>query len=347
MKTKEPAMNHRKVLLISLSSLMLAAPAFLADVKVERRTKLEFPGVLGGIMKTFGGKGAREGIVSKIAVKGDRKMSVNEDTAELVDLAQEKIYQIDMKKKTYTVVTFEEMRRQMQEAMAKAQSGGAAPNRGQKNGEKPPEYKVDVSIKESGQKKNINGYDAREIVTTITTYEKDKKPEDGAMVVTSSTWLAPRIAAMKDMEDFDRRFAQKLLLPFAADMAQQMAPMMAMYPGLKESMGKLDAEKVNMNGTAVLTVIRATGTGNPNANSNQNAQAKPAQENKQETPKSIGGLLGGLGKKAVKKDDKKEETKADGTQTASFMTINEELLSVAPSVAEADVSIPAGFKEKK
>jgi len=346
-------MNYRRVLLVSFTSLMLATPAFLADVKVERRTKMELPGVLGGIVKTFGGKGAREGIVNKVSVKGDRKMSVNEDTAELIDLAQEKIYQIDMKKKTYTVMTFEEMRRQMQDAMAKAQAG-PGPNAQQqqtKNGEKPPEYTVDVSVKESGQKKNINGYDAREIVTTITTYEKNKKPEDGAMVVTSSMWLAPRIAAMKEMEDFDKRFAQKLLLPFAADMAQQMAPMMGMYPGLKESMGKLDAEKVNMNGTAVLTVIRASAIGNANSssNSNQNAQAKPAQENKQETPKSIGGLLGGLGKKAVKKDEKKDDAKTDSgqTATASFMTINEELLSVAPSVTEADVSIPAGFKEKK
>src|SRR5262245_8412029 len=159
-----------------------------------------------------------------------------------------------MKNKSYTVVTFEEMRRQMQEAMAKAQQGS---NRGQKTQEKQPEYTVDVSIKESGQKKKINGYDSREVVTTITIHEKNKKAEDGSMVMTSSLWLAPRIAAMKELENFDRRYAQKLLLPFAADMALQMAPAMAMYPGLKEGMGKLETEKVNMDGTPVLTVVRA------------------------------------------------------------------------------------------
>src|SRR4029078_9601077 len=120
-------------------------------------------------------------------------------------------------------VTFEEMRRQMQEAMAKAQQQQqqrTETNRSnQKAGEKPPEMQVDVSIKESGQKKKIAGYDAREVVTTITVHEKGKKAEDSAMVMTSSFWLAPRIAAMKELEDFDRRYAQKLLLPFAADMA--------------------------------------------------------------------------------------------------------------------------------
>ena len=105
-------------------------------------------------------------------------------------------------------------------------------------------------------------------------------------------------------------------------------------------MGKLEIEKVNMDGTPVLTVIRADAVGNPN----QTAQAPPAQQNKQvEIPKSLGGLLGGLGRKAASKDD----NKADSGKPASFMTINEELLSVATSVNESDVSIPPAFKEKK
>jgi len=345
-------MKHQRIVLIFLMCSMLIAPALLADVKVERKTKVEFPGVLGGIMRTFGGKGARDGVVSKIALKGNRKMTLNDDTAELVDLAQEKVYRIDMKGKSYTVVTFEEMRRQMQEAMAKAQQQQqrTETNRSnQKAGEKPPEMQVDVSIKESGQKKKINAYDAREVVTTITVHEKGKKAEDGSMVMTTSTWLTPRIAAMKELEDFDRRYAQKLLVNFQADMAQQMAPMMAMYPGLKEAMGKMEVEKVNMDGTAVLTVARAEAMGNANdTNQNQNQQAQ--QQNKQtEVPKSLGGLIGGIGRKAARKDDSntKSDANSAGNKSASLMTINDELISVVPTVSESDVSIPAGFKEKK
>jgi hypothetical protein len=344
-------MSYRRIFFVALSCATLFAQGLLADVKVERKTKMEFPGILGGIVKVFGGKAARDGVVSKVAVKGDRKMTLNDDTSELVDLAQEKIYRIDMKGKSYTVVTFEEMRRQMQEALAKAKAqAGEAPKDGQKTqekpAEKPPEFTVDVSIKESGQKKKVNGFDSREVVTTITVREKNKKAEDGSMVMTSSMWLAPRIAAMKELEDFDRRYAQKLLLPFAADMAQQMTPAMGMYPGLKEAMGKLELEKVNMDGTAVLTVIKAEGVGNPNqSESGQNSKAE--SNNKQnEIPKSLGGLLGGLGRKAAKKDD---NSNADNNKpgSATFMTINEELVSVATTVAESDISIPAGFKEKK
>src|SRR5262249_42036895 len=113
----ESIMKQRRVFLVSLTWVMLIAPALQADVKTERKTKLELPGVLGGFMNVFGGKGARDGTISKIALKGDRKMSVDDDRGEIIDLGQEKVYQLDMKSKSYTVRTFEEMRRQMQEAM--------------------------------------------------------------------------------------------------------------------------------------------------------------------------------------------------------------------------------------
>jgi len=336
-------MKIRRLWLVCLFPVLLVSSVF-AEVKTEQKTKLELPGLLGGLMKTFGGKNAREGVVSKTAVKGDRKMTINDDTAELIDLAQEKIYLIEMKNKSYSVRTFEEMRRQIQDAMAKAQSQSAKREATQ---EKPPEFTVDFNLKESGEKKKINGYDAREVVMTITVHDKNKKPEEGAMVLTSNMWLAPKIAAMKELEDFDRRFAEKLLLPFAADYAQQMAPMVAMYPGLKEGMGKLQAEKVNMDGTSVLTVIRMQVTGGADQNS-QNTQAPPAQQNKQsEIPRSLGGLLGGLGRKAASKDDNNKAADKGGDKTASLMTINDELLSVTTTVADADVSIPTGFKEKK
>ena len=46
---------------------------------------------------------------------------------------------------------------------------------------------------------------------TITVREKGKTLEQsGGMVMTTDMWLAPKIAAMKDIADFDVRYAQKL-----------------------------------------------------------------------------------------------------------------------------------------
>jgi hypothetical protein len=336
------------MLSISLAVLTGIAPMVLADVKTEERTKFEFPGVLGGIVKVFGGKSAREGVVSKVALKGDRKMSITDDTAELIDLAEEKLYRIDMKKKTYTVVTFEQMRRQMQEAMEKAKADAAArkpeaePAPEAAAGDKEPEFEMDFKLSESGQKKKISGYDTREVVATATLREKGKSVEDGSMVVTSSMWLAPRIAATKELDDFNLRYAQKLYLTFAMENPEQMASAMAMYPGLQEAMGKLEAERVNMDGTAVLTIVKAEAVAKPDRN------APAAQQNKQAEapPRSLGGLLGGLGRRAINRDSN-ENANTNASQSATFMTTSHELLSVSTTVADSDVSIPAGFKESK
>ena len=342
-------MKFRITGIVSLVFLIFIAPAARAEVKTEERTRVQFPGMLGGFMKVFGGKSAKEGVVEKIAVKGDRKMTTNEDTAQLVDLAEEKVYEIDLKKKTYTVLTFAEMKRQMEEAMAKAKEEAAKnpapkPDPKQASNQK-PDFVVDVKVSESGQKKTINGFDCREVVMNITVRQKDKTAQDGSMVMTSSIWLTQRIAAMKELEDFDRRFAQKMVLPFATEMAQQIAPAMAAYPGLTEAMGKMEIEKVNMNGTAVMTVVRAEVAAPPDAASNTSSapKAAPAEQNKQSTiPTSIGGLLGGLGKKAAPKPEE-----SDANKPGTLMSTTNELVSVSSAVTAADVSIPAGFKEKK
>ena len=77
--------------------------------------------MLGRMMNMFGGKAARDGVVSTNAVKGDRKATFTDTTGRIVDLAEEKIYELDRKKKTYQVTTFEELRRRMREAQEKAE----------------------------------------------------------------------------------------------------------------------------------------------------------------------------------------------------------------------------------
>ena len=92
---------------------------------------------------------------------------------------------------------------------------------------------------------------------TVTTHEKGKTLEQsGGMVWTSNIWLGPVIPYLKEIRDFDQRYLQKLQgsLAFSAADAQQMATAMAMYPAMKEMFGKIQTEKVNMDGTEILTI---------------------------------------------------------------------------------------------
>ena len=102
---------------LSLLAVALVAPALHADVKTTEKATLKLEGMLG----KFLGGAAKDGIVSTVAVKGSRKSSMNDKTGEIIDLTEEKVYRIDVKKKEYKVVTFAQLRKEWEEAKAEAE----------------------------------------------------------------------------------------------------------------------------------------------------------------------------------------------------------------------------------
>ncbi|MEO5740413.1 MAG: hypothetical protein ABIS29_07445 [Vicinamibacterales bacterium] len=210
---------------LALAIALAAAPAH-AEVKKEERNAVSFAGMLGKVFNLFGGKSAKEGVLSTVAVSGDRKMTTTGDsTGQIVDLREEKIYDLDLRRKTYKVTTFEEIRRQMREAEAKAREQASR----EPGSEKPSkndgkELEVDFNVKSTGQTKAINGFDTREVIATITVREKGKKIEDsGGIVMTVDTWLSKSAPSLKEIADFERRYWEKLAGPISAvESAEQM-----------------------------------------------------------------------------------------------------------------------------
>jgi hypothetical protein len=331
----------RRVLMVAVFGVICGG-VLHADVSSQEKSQVKFAGALGRMMNLFGGRAAREGVVSTVAVQGDRKVSRTDDREEIVDLKEEKVYAVNLKDKSYTVTTFADMRRQMEEARRKAaeqqaKQGDSTPQSGQPQ----KEVDIDFSLKESGQKKMVNGFDAHEVVMTIAVREKGKTLEQsGGLVMTNNIWLAPRIAAMKEIADFDRRYAEKLALPTTLD-AQQMAAVLAMYPMMSEAMKRFEKENVSMDGTPVLTVTTVDAV----ASAEQAAAAAKEEPKSDPAPRSLGGLAGRLARRAANREPE-PAANADPNR-ATFMTMQHEVVSVSPTVAAADLQIPAGFKEKK
>src|SRR5262245_640192 len=97
---KETFMTRsRTAVVVAAIVLVTGSVAVRADVRADEKTKLEFAGLMGRMMNMFGGKAAREGVTSMVAVKGDRKATLNDTVGQIVDLSEEKIYDIDVKKK--------------------------------------------------------------------------------------------------------------------------------------------------------------------------------------------------------------------------------------------------------
>ena len=94
-----------------------------------------------------------EGVLSTVAVSGDRKMTTSGDNSgQIIDLREEKIYDLDIRRKTYKVTTFEELRRQMREAEARArESASKEPSSEQPSKNEGKEMEVDFDVKNTGQ----------------------------------------------------------------------------------------------------------------------------------------------------------------------------------------------------
>jgi len=328
---------------VALSLVVLSAAVAQAEVKTKDKSQVKFEGMLGRMVGMFGGKGAREGIVSTSAVKGNRKATSNESTGRIVDLGEEKVYDVDFKKKTYTVTTFAELRQQLKDAQEKAERDAREAEKEQnkekekeqpKDKEKSPEVEVDFDLKETGQKKQIAGYDAREVVMTITVREKGKTlDESGGIVLTNDMWLGPEIPALKELAEFELRYWKAIAPETAGVSAEQMAAVMAMYPMLKQGMERMNKEKVNMQGVPLSTVMTFDAV---------KSKEQAAKDSESASNSNTGGGLGGmLARKMMKKNPSEEKSRA------TVFTATTETLEIATTVSPADLEIPAGFKQEK
>jgi hypothetical protein len=337
---------------LTLGLVTLSSHALRADVRTDEKVRFELGGALGRIASMFAGKAAKEGVTTSVAVKGNRLARMSENDGQIIDLTEEKVYELDLKKKSYKVTTFAEIRRRMEEAQKKAQENAQKSEARKPSADtqkEQPQVEVDFNLKTTGEKKTINGYETREQVMTVTVREKGKTLEEaGGLVMTSDMWLAPRIAAMKEVGDFYLRYMQKVyggtMLP--GMQADQMAMITAMYPMMKDAIGKMSTEGERIQGTAILTTITFEAV--RSAAEVTADDTKAADSDNKKTPTSVGGLLGGLAKRAAAKKASSGDQQAGGDKSrATIMTGTTEVLKVATEVAAGDVAIPAGFKENK
>ena len=314
---------------LSVCIVALTGPGLLAEVKTREKSQVKFEGMLGRMAGMFGGKAAREGIVSTNAVKGDRKATFTDSTGRIVDLAEEKIYELDLKKKTYTVTTFEELRQRMREAQEKAARDAEKQGERQEEQEQPSgkEIEVDFDLKETGEKKSIAGYDARQVIMTVTVREKGKTlDEAGGLIMTTDSWLGPRIPALAEIASFEQRYWKALAPETTGVSAEQMAAMFALYPMIKQAMDRMRQENVELDGTPLATTMTFEGV------------KSKAQMEQQQGESGGGGLGGMLARRMMKRDT---------SQRATIFTAITETLEVATTVGPDDLQIPAGFKEQK
>jgi hypothetical protein len=365
----------------ALGIILLASPFTFADASYQETTQITGGSMMAPLKSmSFLSKSMRDAlapITTTTMVHGNQKAVVGKDSIEITDLDKETVTHVDTVHKTYTVVTFAQMRqafqqvpKQMEQAQDKAKQ---APDQ-----QAPPKSDVkasfDVSVKNTGVTKQVNGFTAQEQLVTLQMHATDANapatqgPSSATYTVTTDAWITPDPPEVKEIQDFDKRFGQKLmegvdLSAFKAQMTRSMgqnpgmSQMFAGKPGSADAMAEMAKEMAKLQGTRVMEVTRMGGSGTGPASA-QNSDPPPAA-NSNNSNGSMAGMLGSaLGGSALGAFHKKKTqpasdtptttTNADGTQTTSATlmetTVQRSNFSQAP-VSASNFEVPAGFKK--
>ena len=325
---------------------LFSATTILADAKITQKTQVQFGGVLGTAMNVFGGKGAREGMTSEVSVKNNRRISRTGDTSEIVDLDEEKIYYVDYAKKTYKVITFAELRKQFKDAMKESESADK-PSKSEKKDPDAKEYEVDFDSRNTGKSEEINGFKTKQTIATVTVREKGKTlQQSGGLVMTADMWLAPRIPAVREHEEFERRYIRKVYGDIGIDF-KSMAAVMASAPEMAKAMKAFQAKQASMDGSPVRSVLTFETVPDPNARPSEDDDESASAAN--QAVKALGGFMNRMKKKGADKQADDSDTKKPQATTKGGSVLfrsNTELLKAASSTPSSDLAIPPGFKLK-
>jgi hypothetical protein len=340
------------------------APSLWADFTYRETTKIT-GGAIVGMMKMasmFSSQAKRVGEPSIFTVylKGNRMARVSQDDAEIIDLDAETMTHINNLDHTYTTITFEQMRQQLEAAKQQAEKKRSEQKNDQAaNSEPPPEMKFKVNVRETGAKKEVSGLESSEAILAMQFEATDKKSgQTGAMAITNDMWMAPEIPGYAELRDFERRYAVKM----GAVLSGAFNPsMMAMQPGMGQGLADMAKEMSKLKGTPVLQIMRmgTTANGEPlPAASEAPLPATPEGPSAGEMAKqgatdtATSALtshfgLGSFGKKK-KADTAPAETPAATTPPSSSVLIESNTEMGDFSSASVDVShfeVPSGYKQ--
>ncbi len=324
----------------------------LADFSYQQTSKVT-GGSITRMMKMIPGGGkALDPQVSTHLLQGNRMATVSANAIDVIDLDRQVMTHIDLEKKTFSNITFEEFRQAM-DALARKMGQAQKPDQ--------PAMEFRVDVKDTGETKNIDGMNTKLMKMLLAMDMKDQKSgQTATMNMDMDMWMAGSVPGYEEVHAFMQKYAEKIGI---TPEMMRMSRMAVGQPGMSQGMAKLMKEAAKLQGVPVVQVTRMMGMGGPGGNAPE-AQMPTGQDVGDAAASSavssaigrIGGLgrLGGFGRK--KKEAPKEEPQpAQSTpppapsgqpQQSVFMEMTSEMSAFSTAAVDASkFAVPAGFKE--
>src|SRR5882757_6195498 len=344
---------------IAVIAVSASTPLY-ADFTYTETTQITGGSIVGMMkMASAFSKQARQSgdpVVSTVIVKGNRMTRIGQDRTEIIDLDKGTVTQIDMVKHQYTVMTFEQMKQQMDAAAqrAKQRQAKSAPDQSSNT-----DVKFQVHVRNTNATRDVAGLSAKESIMTMSMDATNTTSgQTGSLGITNDMWLTPEIPGYNEVRDFYARYAARMGTVFGG--MGGMSAMLATHPGATQGMADMAKEVSKLKGVPVLQVTRMGNTVNgvpipaaseaPLPASNSPATPSAGEVGQQAATSAIASSLGlgGLGFGRKKKADAApadQSQGAPGTATV-LMESNTQLSSFSQApVDSAKFDVPAGFKQ--
>lgn len=254
---------------------------------------------------------AQTDTASKHYFKGQRMATETGNTTTVLDFNTETMTTIDKARKSYKVVKFADV----------AQNPNVAG------------INAKADVKETGQKKDINGYPCREVVMTMQMTAPQQGGRGGAqMQMEIHSWIASGVPGAEQLHAFYQKYAARL--PWAALSGG------ANQGGMQQTLGELQRKLADMDGVTMLSVVKMAMPGMPAMTPQQQAQMAQARA-QMEAMIAKGGPQADAMKQALARMPGGEGGAGGGME----ITSESKDFSTA-SVPDSVFAIPAGFQQK-
>ncbi|MCX5800809.1 MAG: hypothetical protein NTX17_05415 [Candidatus Eisenbacteria bacterium] len=357
--------QSRLCLVILTTAVVLALVTYgavRADVTVQRLAK----------SNGFGGFGASE-TVEKLMISGDKECTKGitkysgklsslmnrgaKEATSITRLDKELIWTIDHEKKTYTELTFAQMRQMMQSSAERLSRMNADSLR-----RAVQQFDSTVDVKRTGEKRTVAGLECERVIVTMRGVSVD-----GAGNVADTTWvkndawMAPINKVPAELRGFDAKMAEKMGLTEGGAMAGLLSQYADAFKKVKE---KLE----DLNGYPVASTLSITTTTHAqekaSAQEGVSAQAEMTESGEEAEAgkvksiteaRDVKSALGSLFKKKAKdevkkKQEEKEKQKLEMAQAQTGPKTVLEVITETQSIETSGIDpsvfeIPAGYKK--
>jgi hypothetical protein len=334
--------------------LTLSSGVGHADITIEEQISLKGSGFMsmanmnGKTVTTIAGQRARTESDLQMQSRLVRMFAQDGPTAQIVRLDEDKVYELQLKKKRYTETSLADHRAQLQQALEQQRQAQAQQ---QQTGSGVDESQCEwlppkVDVVRTGEKGTFAGFDAERV--TVSAVQSCKVKDSDQVCdfgLSLDQWVAPQFEGDAEAVAYQRAYAEQMGLTAyqSRDLAERAEAMFGRY---KDLWAELGTKMGDIKGYPVKSSF-GFGMGGPQCQDPKQADQPAASPG--DIAGQIGGAIGGLFGK--KKDKAAERAAAPEASTlpnglTPLMVLTSELVSVSrASVSPQAFEIPADFQK--